>query len=234
MGKMRADARHETVVSGRIVDGNGIGIAYASVTVKNMSLGVATDSAGYFTLHSDIDLSDGELLISSVGYQPKSVEANKIENKKNPEAGNTSTLLAGDIMLRLASMEEVVVTGYKTQGLYRLAGGISVVSCRSSRFEKAKEKLKQVLGTGEIKVYPNPIAKNAGFNISFNLKKPGEYTVQFIDASGKILSGKKINIVSTNYTERFEGSLFGASGIYFVRVTGRDAGSNYTAKLIVP
>jgi len=234
MGKMMADARHETIIHGRIIDGNGIGIAYASVRVKNMGLGVATDSAGYFALHSDIDLSDAELLISSVGYQAKSIGMDKIENK-NLEAGNTTTFLAGDIILRLASMDEVVVIGYKKQGLYQVvAGGVSVVRCRSSRFEKAKAKLKEVLGTNEIKIYPNPVTKNTGFNISFNLKKPGEYAVQFIDASGKILAGKKINIVSTNYTEWFEGGLFSASGIYFVRVTGKDAGCSYTAKLMVP
>jgi len=235
MGKLMSDARHEMVIRGRVVDGNGIGVAYASVTVKNMGLGIATDSAGYFALHSNIDLSDAELLISSVGYQQKGIEMAKMQNKENTESGSTLALQLGDIILRPALMEDIVVIGYKTQGLYQaVAGGVSVVRCRSSKFEKAKAKLKEVLGRNEIKIYPNPVAKNTGFNISFSLKKPGEYTVQFVDASGKILSGKKINIVSTNYTERFEGIQFGASGIYFVRVIGKDAGSSYTAKLIVP
>jgi hypothetical protein len=234
MGNVMPSVKNETTIRGRVVDTNGIGIAYASVTLKNMSLGVATDSTGYFTIHSNIDLSGDELLISSVGYQPKNIGVDKIENKKKSEAGNATTLLTGDIILRVASMGEVVVTGYKTQGLYAVVGGISVVRCHSSRFEKAKAKLKEILGANEIRIYPNPIVKNADFNISFNIKKPGEYTIQFIDASGKIVSGKKINIVSTGYTERFAGSLFGVSGIYFVRITGKGITSNYTAKLIVP
>jgi hypothetical protein len=235
MGKMMPGNRHEMVIHGRVVDGNGIGVAYASVTVKDMGLGIATDSAGYFALHSNIDLIDAELLISSVGYQQKGIEMNKLQNKENMESGSAPALQLGDIILRPALMEDVVVIGYKTQGLHQVVvGGVSAVRCRSSRFEKAKAKLKEVLGRNEIKIYPNPVAKNTGFNISFNIKKPGEYVVQFIDASGKILAGKKINIVSTNYTERFEGGLFGASGIYFVRVTGKDAGNSYTAKLMVP
>lgn len=235
MGKMMAPVRNEMIVRGRITDGNGIGIAYASVEVKSMGLGIATDSTGNFVLHLNNDQSGQELVISSVGYQSKTIEVDKLDKAKNPGGVNAATILAGDIVLRGTSMDEVVVTGYTTQGKYSfVAGGVTAVRCRSTKIEKAKIKLKEMVGLNELKIYPNPIGRNADFNICFNLKKQGEYTVQFADASGKILPGRKINIVSNNYTERFNGSMFGASGIYFVHVSGKDAGSNYTGKLIVP
>ncbi len=195
-------------------------------------MGAMADSAGCFAMKVNTDLTGAELMISSVGYQPKNIEIDKVENKKIVAGNSTLVVELGDVILREPSMKEVVVTGYPSKGEVIIAGGLSVCT-RTTRFEKVKAKLKEVIGTNEIKVYPNPVSANSLFNIRFNVKDQGEYALQFIDISGKIIHGKQINIFSKNYTESFSGNIFLTSGIYIVNVTGKQSGKNYTAKLVV-
>jgi hypothetical protein len=233
MGKMTS-VKNEIIIRGRAVDSNGVGIAYASVSVKNNNLGMATDSAGYFALHLGAEMTSEELVVSAVGYQPKQIE---LDSKPAPpivQDNRPAIMQLGDIVLRQASLKEVVITGYGTQGGIRLGGAIGVISCRSSRFQKVKAKLKEVFVAGEIKVYPNPVPRNAAFHLNFNLTTPGDYVVQFVDISGRIFAGKKLSIVSKNYTAQFDGSMFGAGGIYFVRVIESKTSRIYSTKLIVP
>jgi CarboxypepD_reg-like domain/Secretion system C-terminal sorting domain len=232
MGKMVAVNNMEAAIRGRIIDANGIGIAYASVILKESSKGIMADSAGYFTMKVNTDLTGAELIISSVGYQPKNIEIDKADNKKIAAGDNELVVELGDIILREPSMKEVIVTGYPSKGKVVIAGGLSVCR-RTTRYEQVKARVKEVIGTNEIKVYPNPVATNSPFTIGFNVKDPGEYTVQFIDVSGRIIHGKQINILSKNYTESFNGNIFLTSGMYIVNVTGKQNSKNYTAKLVV-
>jgi len=102
-----------------------------------------------------------------------------------------------------------------------------------TRYERVKAAFKDVLSANEIKIYPNPVAANTTFNISFNIKEMGEYAVQFTDASGKIVATQQLNIVAKNQLESFNGNMFRASGIYFVSLTGKQKTKVYTAKLLI-
>ena len=56
--------------TGRVVNANNQGVPYASVLVKNTSIGTTTDSTGQFTL-TDIQKFPFTLIISYAGYEPR-------------------------------------------------------------------------------------------------------------------------------------------------------------------
>jgi iron complex outermembrane receptor protein len=58
-------------VTGRVVNDNNNGVPYASVVVKNTTIGTTTDSAGYFSLPS-IQKFPFTLIISYAGFEPHS------------------------------------------------------------------------------------------------------------------------------------------------------------------
>jgi hypothetical protein len=89
-----------------------------------------------------------------------------------------------------------------------------------------------VTAKNELKVFPNPIAANTNFSIAFNLKELGEYVIQFTDATGKLVSERRININFKNQVENFDGNFFRSAGIYFVRVNGKQ-NKIYSSKLVV-
>ena len=56
--------------TGRVVNANNQGVPYASVLVKNTSIGTTTDSTGQFTL-TDIQKFPFTLIISYTGFEPR-------------------------------------------------------------------------------------------------------------------------------------------------------------------
>lgn len=56
--------------TGRVLNEANTGVPYASVVVKNTTIGTTTDSAGYFTLPS-IDKYPFTIIISYAGYEPQ-------------------------------------------------------------------------------------------------------------------------------------------------------------------
>ena len=214
-----------TFIRGRIVDDKNNPVPFASVRVKYSVTGVAADSAGYFVLHTQEVYDAIDLQVSSVGYKSQIAEV----EKSDPESYKID---AGDIVLKAQKMDTVVVTANPMKSISGYAGGL-VVCRRPTKFEKAKIAFKEVFAVNELKVYPNPIAINSNFNISFNLKEQGDYIVQFTDASGKIISSRQLSITSKNQLENFNSNIFQAHGIYFVSVRGRLNNKLYSTKLLV-
>lgn len=87
-------------LTGTVVDANGDPVIGASVMIKGTKLGVATDLDGRFTIKA---APGSEVIVSSVGYQPKSFT---VGNETN-----VSIVLEEDV----EALGEVVVIGYGTQ-----------------------------------------------------------------------------------------------------------------------
>jgi len=125
-------------------------------------------------------------------------------------------------------MGEVVVQA--PSDLTRRMGGLMATCVRYTLLEKFKN---AITSNNEIKVYPNPITINNNFKLVFNLKSPGEYVIQFTDASGKIIASRQLNIALKNQLESFSGSMFAAAGLYVASVSGKQPGKLYSTKLLV-
>lgn len=99
-------------VSGTITDENGSALPGVSILVKGTSLGTNTDNDGKFTLSVG---ADATLLVSFIGYKTQEVAV-----------GNRTSInvaLEPDV----ASLEEVVITGYTTETRREVSGAVSTV-----------------------------------------------------------------------------------------------------------
>ncbi len=165
-----------TQIHGRVVDEKGDAVPFATVKLVNTSIGVSADATGYFTMNVKQDVTDLQLRVSSIGLAAKIVEINDFEKvEATSRDKNTIQIETDNIVLTTNTMDEVVVTANTTTGMI-LAGGISY--CRKpTRYQKAKDTFKEAVGINEVKVYPNPIAVNSVFNISFHVKEVGDYNV---------------------------------------------------------
>lgn len=233
MAFKRVEAAPVYELHGRVVNENNEPVAYASVTVNNTMMGIAADSAGNFVVQLPADISNLHYSVSSVGYEShvsdlleaKSIKAIEVQK-------NLVKIDIGDVMLKQQVLKEVVVTAYGTTTERITMGAIGFVR-RYTAVKKIKDSLDTFIVKRDIKIYPNPAPAGGSFNVQFNVKEAGEYNLEFIDASGRIVTGKQLNIVATGQVETFTAAGLQGHGIYFIRVAGRKDGKVYNTKLEV-
>jgi len=228
-------------LSGRVVDEDGHPVSYATVMLKDGQAIVSADVEGYYKI-STTQADAFALSISSVGYAPiKQDTMNPKQIKSIEVLKNSIKMEMGDFVMKQQKMGEVVVIARPTKELCGYVGGIDVTR-KYTVYQKAKRAVASVVSLksinsnvfkGDIKVYPNPAPAAGTFTMQFNIKQPGEYNVQFIDAAGRIVGGKQIMIASTGQIETFEGNHLPGHGMYFVRVAGKNNAKIYNAKLLV-
>ena len=102
----------DRTVSGTITDETGSGMPGVNVLVKGLSTGTVTDVSGKYSLSAP---ANGTLVITFVGY--KTVEM---------AVGDRTTI---DVAMEvdLASLDEVVVTGYALENRREVTGAVSTV-----------------------------------------------------------------------------------------------------------
>ncbi|MGZ5134648.1 MAG: SusC/RagA family TonB-linked outer membrane protein [Flavitalea sp.] len=137
-------------VSGTIIDPRNTPIAGTSVKLRNSTVGTTTDANGKFSL--TIPGTGGTLEITSVGYQPQTIQVT--ETSKDV----TITLLDD-----ISNLNEVVITGLAT-GMKRtnLAHAVATVSAKSLVGTTVQPTLDAAL-----------YGKFSGANISTNSGAPG-------------------------------------------------------------
>ncbi|MEI9959223.1 MAG: T9SS type A sorting domain-containing protein [Ferruginibacter sp.] len=72
--------------------------------------------------------------------------------------------------------------------------------------------------TGDLKIFPNPVAKGNAIKLAFKLKETGAYHIQIINAAGQMLLLKQLQASSKNYTEQVQTNASWSGGVYYVRL----------------
>jgi len=85
---------------------------------------------------------------------------------------------------------------------------------------------------GDAKVFPNPVT-NGSFNVLFDEKKEGRYTIVVSDLAGRILQTKVVSIVKGMQTERINLNANAAKGVYMVKVLDENKQAFINEKIIV-
>jgi len=92
-------------------------------------------------------------------------------------------------------------------------------------FEKEVENLtggsvaqRNVLLNRAISVFPNPVTTGA-FKVTFANTDPGQYNLQLIDLSGKIVHQQRVNVVTKNQLQHVAVHDALAKGIYQLKIT---------------
>ena len=71
--------------------------------------------------------------------------------------------------------------------------------------------------TGDAKVYPNPVT-NSSFNVLFDGRKEGKYSILLTDLAGRVMLTKSVNILKGTQIEKVNLNANSAKGVYMVKV----------------
>ena len=104
------------VVTGKITNDKGEPVAGASITVKNGSTGVSTESDGSFSINVP---GDATLVISAVGFTTQEIAV-----------GNRTTINV-TLLNTASALDEIVVVGFGTQKKVNLTGAVSSVNAKA-------------------------------------------------------------------------------------------------------
>jgi len=99
-------------------------------------------------------------------------------------------------------------------------------------FETNLAKRDDVFITEKISVYPNPV-KSKVFRVTFDNKEPGEYNVQLIDISGRIVSDKAVSVYRGAQVSEVRVNNNLTKGMYMVKVLNHINREVYTRKIIL-
>ena len=207
-------------IKGIIQTESGQAVPFASIKLLHSNHGVVADSAGKFLL--GIDSVPCIIEISSLGYETRQVTVTDLL-EKNIVLPAMSEILAG-----------VVVTSAGTiRGKMVMAG--MVTSIRTVKRNKTKDTLRNLIDffNPAIKIYPNPIMQGHAFTVGLNLKQPGSYTIQIINATGSVLLERKINTLVKKHNEQLVSGNTWSSGIYYLRVIDAKGKHIETGNMIV-
>ncbi|MEO6669834.1 MAG: T9SS type A sorting domain-containing protein [Ferruginibacter sp.] len=153
--------------------------------------------AGYTTNAAAVN-SDGDIVVGS---------ANRFE---------------GYFKLKLADLAAVKIEGSDVKyNASDFANGnllLQKEADAANRFSMENSKLPTTdLAIGDAKVFPNPVTNNS-FNVLFDGKSEGKYTIMLADLAGRALQTKVVNITKGTQVEKVNLNANSAKGVYLVKV----------------
>jgi hypothetical protein len=102
----------------------------------------------------------------------------------------------------------------------------------SNSFSMAGSVLPIVTAASETKVFPNPVI-NAQFNVLFDGRPEGRYTIVLSDLAGRAIQSKTVNITKGSQVEKINLNSGMAKGVYLVKVLDQNKAIVLTEKIIV-
>ncbi len=115
----------------------------------------------------------------------------------------------------VVTLAPVIVETYTNTVLGGMVRGVHVeVIVKETVADTLKSFANKIMGTGAIKVFPNPVQRGQQFNIDLKLKQPGQYLIHITDATGKIVLQKQITASTKDLTEKITADARWSSGMY--------------------
>jgi CarboxypepD_reg-like domain/Secretion system C-terminal sorting domain len=212
----------EILLQGKVVDEDKNPVPFASVMIKGGNgLGVSADSTGAFSIEKIVFEKDLILEVSSVGYITKEIMINK-ENDLTKEIV---------VQLDRRTMENIVVVAPQTaMGAFRV-GGVCIKAMGKREIETPVIKSPAEIPS-MIKVYPNPVVSGTNINIGCQKLKEGYYTIQLTNQSGQQMLNRQTWIDGEIQVLNIDIPTV-AAGVYFLKLTNKEANKRFTQKIIV-
>ncbi len=175
-------------------------------------VGAITGLPNGYTTNAAAVNSDGEIIICS---------ANKFD---------------GYYKVKLADLAAVKLEGSETKyNASDLAGSnllLQKEADEANKFSMADSKLPLLGTTSNSKVYPNPITTSS-FQVLFDGKKEGIYTIMLTDLAGRTMLTKTVNISKGMQTETVEITTRPSKGMYMVKVMDQNKKTVITEKVMI-
>lgn len=191
-------------IQGKVIDDKGLAVPFATVLIKGSPNGTICDKNGIFKL-SVKDQRNIILVANAVGFTGSEIHVS--------ESKDVTIVLGGTVM----SLGEVVVVGYVRRKLVKPIPLIKKI------FDPAFTKFS---------VYPNPVQNGSSFKIHLKKIEKGAYIISVIGNNGQIVQATEANIENKNQVLDFNLKEV-AAGNYFVRLTNKKTGKDFTEKIIV-
>ncbi|QJB37231.1 TonB-dependent receptor [Chitinophaga oryzae] len=155
--------QQELVITGRVVNNKGEGIANVNVRLQGQSIGTVTDTRGNWSLKVPPAQANGTLVFSSVGYVPSEISIN----------GRTSivAMLAADAK----DLSEIVVTAYGQQKKTQVTAAISTISNKDITSRPTTNMFQALQGLAPNLIIQQNVAE-PGAAINLNIRGVGSLT----------------------------------------------------------
>lgn len=99
-------------------------------------------------------------------------------------------------------------------------------------FQTNLAKSEEVFVPEKISVYPNPV-RSKMFRVAFDNKEAGEYNIQLVDITGRIVSDKAVSVYRGAQVSEIRLSNNLTRGMYMVKVLSHENREIYTKKIIL-
>ena len=207
-GDMLADAFGKLVI---ITASHNVFSVDVNTKVATMKGTISGLPANYTTNGAVVD-NDGYMVVSSANVfdglfrvDIKDLKAVKIPGTEN--SFNASDLANGNFLLQ------------------KEADAIN-------KFEVPKSVMAHNYDVSDARVYPNPVTNNQ-FNVLFEGKKAGRYTVQLTDISGRAILSKTITIAGGNQVEPIRFAQKMPRGMFLIKVLDENKRLAFSDKVVI-
>jgi hypothetical protein len=92
--------------------------------------------------------------------------------------------------------------------------------------------LNTVLGNNHVSIYPNPVTLKV-FTVEFTKIPAGKYNLAMMDASGRQVVARSLNINALGQVEKISMPKTAAGGVYLLKITGDSREVVYSDKIVV-
>ncbi|NII28239.1 T9SS type A sorting domain-containing protein [Pseudoflavitalea sp. X16] len=221
-------------------DSTGNPVSFASVRIKGAETGVSANEAGRFELTTAGDRNKVTLVVSAVGYTTREYEV-EVYGSKAPEIYLTpeaDELKPVEVICYGRTIGKVSVAPpvQKDNAVFSLEGKVGelVVIRKDSVVEKVQRQVKEwLLIKKDVRIYPNPVVPGSSINISMNLKGTGEYKLELMDASGKLVWVQAIQVAQKSQVANMPTQSSWSRGVYWMRLSNATDKKVYQAKVLL-
>jgi hypothetical protein len=213
-------SNNKRVFNGIVVNERGEPVPFASIEASKRTI-VMADENGLFKIKKSQIGKKGELVISSAGYEKKTI----VPEEENYLTGALYVVLKTNELL-----PEVVLTG--TTGLVKgryIVGGV-IRGIKIKQPDRAETNISAHEST--IRIYPNPLPSGSGLSIEWKQTEEGYYNLQLLNATGQSVHQKEIWIDAEARLLHIDLPAV-AAGSYFLYITNKKTGKRLTEKILV-
>jgi hypothetical protein len=206
----------------------GLMVPFATISIKKRAV-TSTDSSGKFILKSWRKGSELDLTISAVGYASQTITLDK----------RVLEWVTIFLVPEVKELEPVVVNGSVMGALKQVTvchstvAGAVITMKKVSKTEKFTRAVKDWFQKKDIVVYPNPLSPGNTMKVDLKLKETGQYRLELIDASGKIVWIRSMNIPAKQFTISVPAQLAWSAGVYWLRISGTHTKNVYNSRVVI-
>lgn len=215
--------------SGQVVDEvSGLPVPFATISVKKKAVASADSSGNFNFKNKGLDIIQ-EITISAVGY------ASQVITIDGRNAGAVTIYLAPEVK----ELDAVVVNGFTMGAIKQLTvchstvmGGL-VSGVNVTITEKFTREVNEWFPRKNVITYPNPLSPGTTMKVDLKLKETGQYRLELIDASGKIVWIRSVNIPSKQFNISIPTQLAWSAGVYWLRISGTHTKNVYNSRVVI-